>query len=148
MDRTSVKIVKMIGLNKETGIQEIYSRIPHNVLEEIKLILKTSVHYLKAKEDLSLSNQKANKSFRRMAIWRFLTKSNSSLRTFATLLKVSRGQYSHASPGFNCISAKTMLSCFVLMIKYDTETIKKETSVKLTPKRMNTSKVPRYCLLG
>ena len=44
--------MKPIRLNKETKIQELYNRIPHNILEEIKLILKTSVHYLKRQENL------------------------------------------------------------------------------------------------
>ena len=51
-------VMKMIRSNKETEIQETYGHIPHNILEEIKFILKTSVHYLKCQRNLVFKLQK------------------------------------------------------------------------------------------
>ena len=69
--------MKPIRLNKETKIQETYNRIPHNILEEIKLILKTSVHYLIRKQgnlEFKLLNApiRVSKESVEKGIWRFL----------------------------------------------------------------------------
>lgn len=45
------------------------------------------------------------------------TKLNPSFKILETLLKASLGQYSQASPGLRCISAKTISSRFSLLIK-------------------------------
>ena len=81
--------------------------IPYNIFEEIKFIFKAGIHHLHVKEEHEHSKQ-------RCYLWMQITRLNSSFIIFATLRRVSLGQYSQGSPGWMYMSPNTISSCFVL----------------------------------